>query len=129
MKYKQKTMLVKLNAGYCLGGGPFGLLGLQAKGLPSGAQQTPFSVPWGVEKLQSLPAGKVLQAAIASAGGGPPIGPPLFIPFALAFVCANNKVLNKVISTIAPNLNGVEIFIWTPLDIKTESLCNWIVDK
>lgn len=56
MKHQQKKMLVKLNVSYCLGRGPFGLLGLQAKGLPSRAQQTPFSVPWGVKKLQSLPS-------------------------------------------------------------------------
>lgn len=117
MAYKQMSMLVKLNAGYCLGGGPFGLFGLQAKGLPSGAQQTPFSVPCGVEKLQSLPDAKLLHAAIASAGGGPPMGPPLFIPFAPALVWANNKVLNRVISTNTPNFKGVEIFTWTPLNI------------
>ena len=76
MSYKQRSMLVKLNAGYCLGGGPFGLFGLHAKGLPSGAQQTPFSVPCGVEKLQSLPDTKLLQAAIASVGGRPPIDIP-----------------------------------------------------
>ncbi len=79
-------MLVKLNEGYCLGGGGLGLFGLQAKGLPSGAQQIPFSVPCGVEKLQSLPDAKLLQAASASAGGGPPKGPPLFILFAPVLV-------------------------------------------
>jgi len=46
------------------------LLGLQASGLPSGAQQLPMTTPCGALKLQAAPAGTALQAAKASAGGG-----------------------------------------------------------
>jgi hypothetical protein len=50
-------------------------LGLQANGLPSGAQQVPLTDPCGVVKLHSCPLLKVLHAASASAGGfgGPPL--------------------------------------------------------
>ena len=44
-------------------------LGLQASGLPSGAQQVPVTDPCGDEKLHACPLLKVLQDASASAGG------------------------------------------------------------
>ena len=44
-------------------------LGLQANGLPSGAQHVPFTVPCGDEKLHSMPLLTDLQASSASAGG------------------------------------------------------------
>jgi hypothetical protein len=48
--------------------------GLQASGLPSGAQQVPVTVPCGDVKLQFDPLLSVLHDASASAGGlgGPP---------------------------------------------------------
>jgi len=45
------------------------LSGLQASGLPSGAQQVPLTVPCGALKLHACPLLKVLHDASASAGG------------------------------------------------------------
>lgn len=57
-------------------GAPAGaFFGLQASGLPSGAQHVPVTVPCGDAKLQSLPLLSDLHEASASAGGlgGPPL--------------------------------------------------------
>ena len=54
------------------GGGAFPLgasLGLQAKGLPSGAKQLPLTAPCGDVKLQSCPTFSALQASSASCDG------------------------------------------------------------
>ena len=63
---------------YCLGAIalPAGAsLGLQASGLPSGAQHVPVTAPCGDIKLHALPLPTALQAAKASGGGlcGPPL--------------------------------------------------------
>ena len=87
---------------YCLGapGLPLGAsLGLQASGLPSGAQHVPFTVPCGDEKLQSWPLLTDLQASSASAGGlrGPPV------PSA---VCAERpqQAVNAPAQTVTANM-------------------------
>ena len=59
-------------------------LGLQASGLPSGAQHVPVTAPCGEVKLQSVPLLSDLHAAKASGGGWR--GPPLPLE-----VCAESK--------------------------------------
>jgi hypothetical protein len=53
-----------------------GIFGLQASGLPSGAQQVPVREPLLVVKLQSWPLLRDLQACMACAGGLPDPEPP-----------------------------------------------------
>lgn len=73
-----RVCLMVLTGFYCLGafGPPIGAsLGLQASGLPSGAQQVPVTVPFAEVKLHSFPLLSALHDARACAGGlgGPPL--------------------------------------------------------
>jgi hypothetical protein len=72
--------------------------GRQASGLPSGAQQVPFSVSGPRGTLHAAPAASDLQAANAS-GGGPrrgPSAPPSSFGSAAAVPAHRHKIARAV---------------------------------
>lgn len=112
---------------YCLGA--FGLpagasFGLQASGLPAGAQQVPVTVPFGEVKLHSFPLLSALHDASASAGGlgGPPLPSAGCAESAQHAVSATEK---RVIASRRPTSEGLLIvfFIqWIQLSRQSPTL-------
>ncbi len=83
-----------------------GLVGLQAKGFPSGAQHVPVTVPRSLENLHCVPLLKLLQASMAS-GGGPGCGPTSSGSSDIA-TCAKLMIMSVVrIATLVNRIVGL----------------------
>jgi hypothetical protein len=87
-----------------------GLVGLQAKGFPSGAQHVPVTVPRSLEKLHCVPLLNLLQASMAS-GGGLGCGPTSFGGWDIA-TCAQPMIMSVVrIADLVNRIVGLLVYL------------------